>query len=55
MQGHPEFSQEFTKDLIALRTDNIGQAKTNIALESLSKAHDGPVVGRWIVNFFCDT
>ena len=55
MQGHPEFSQEFTKDLIALRTDNIGREKTNIALESLSTPHDGPVVGRWIVNFFCDT
>ena len=55
MQGHPEFSREFTQDLIALRTSNIGQEKANIALESLSKPHDGFIVGQWIVNFFCDT
>ena len=55
MQGHPEFSAEFTQDLIALRSRNIGQEKATIALESLSKPHDGPIVGQWIVNFFCDT
>ena len=55
MQGHPEFSAEFTQDLIALRSRNIGQEKATIALESLSKSHDGPIVAQWIVNFFCDT
>ena len=55
MQGHPEFSNEFTQDLIALRTSNIGKDRANIALESLSKPHDGPIVGQWIVNFFCGT
>ncbi len=55
MQGHPEFSADFAQDLIALRSHNIGQKKVNIALESLSKPHDGPIVGQWIVNFFCNT
>ncbi len=55
MQGHPEFSAKFTQDLIALRIRNIGQEKVNVALESLSKPHDGPIVGQWIVNFFCNT
>ncbi len=55
MQGHPEFSAEFTRDLITLRSENIGAEKANVALKSLSKPHDGPVVGQWIVNFFCST
>ena len=55
MQGHPEFSKEFVKDLISLRTNNIGHEKTNAAINSLSNSHDGDVVGEWIVNFFCSS
>ena len=55
MQGHPEFSKEFVKDLISLRTNNIGYEKTNAAINSLSNSHDGDVVGEWIINFFCSS
>ena len=55
MQGHPEFSRKFVKDLIKLRAKNIGYERTNTALDSLSDQHDGAVVGEWIVNFFCST
>ena len=53
MQGHPEFSNEFVKDLIKLRTDSIGTRETNLALNSLSNPHDGTIVGQWIVNLLC--
>ena len=55
MQGHPEFSKEFMKDLISLRVENIGCKKADIALNSLSNSHDGHIVGEWLVNFFCST
>jgi len=55
MQGHPEFSAEFVRDLITLRKETIGLEKADLALDSLSTPHDGPLIGQWLVNFFCDT
>ena len=55
MQGHPEFSRRFIRDLISLRAQNIGREKVDTALSSLSNSHDGHIVGEWIVNFFSYT
>jgi len=52
VQGHPEFTAEFTSALIDLREDKIGKDRSDQARVSLQNPHDGRRVGGWILDFF---
>ena len=51
IEGHPEFTAPFAAALIRDRRNAIGVDKADRALESLSRADDGPLVGAWIGAF----
>jgi GMP synthase (glutamine-hydrolysing) len=52
MQGHPEFSKEYTSALINKRVDRIGKDVVNAADESLEGRADSNKVGAWMIAFF---
>ena len=52
IQGHPEFTPEYTAALIDIREDKIGKDRATKARSSLQKPHDGELVGAWILDFF---
>ncbi len=52
IQGHPELTTEFTRDLIRLRTGVIGRELTIQADKSLNRCHHGNRIGKWLVLFF---
>ena len=51
IQGHPEFSKEYSKDMMDFRKDTIPAAARSKGLQTLSKELDSPVFARWIDNF----
>ena len=51
IQGHPEFTPEYTRDLINVRRHCIPPATVQTALASLHQQTDSQLVGRWILNF----
>ncbi|MGB0360530.1 MAG: glutamine amidotransferase-related protein [Endozoicomonas sp.] len=51
IQGHPEFSPEFSKSLIELRRRLIGEQTSEAGLKSLSEKHEGDLVAQWILQF----
>ena len=52
IQGHPEFTPEYTNALIDIREDKIGKDRAAEARILLQKPHDGHRVGGWILDFF---
>ncbi len=51
MQAHPEFSREYSRDLMELRRELIGVGRIDAGLESLGRDIDSARVARWIVEF----
>lgn len=51
MQGHPEFTKDYTEALIRTRLDRIGKDTVNSALDSLSQEVDSNMVGAWMLDF----
>jgi GMP synthase-like glutamine amidotransferase len=51
MQGHPEFSKEYSSALISKRVDRIGVDVSATAQQSLKKGVDNNDVGAWMVEF----
>ncbi len=51
MQGHPEFSREYSRDLIRLREQILGPEKYAEGLASLQKGLSEEPVGDWIIRF----
>lgn len=51
IEGHPEFTPEFTEALIRARRERIGAEKSDAALRTVRGPNDGPLVGRWIARF----
>jgi GMP synthase (glutamine-hydrolysing) len=51
VQGHPEFTPEYSHDLIKLRRDSYPLQTSEHALLSLSQPTDHLVVTQWIINF----
>ena len=51
LQGHPEFSREYSQALLEKRVDRIGKDTAEAALNSLSKDVDADTVGAWMVEF----
>ncbi len=52
MQGHPEFTADYTNALISIRESRIGKNRVAAARQSLQIPHDGLLVGGWILDFF---
>lgn len=50
-QGHPEFSKGYSRALIELRRDLLGEPGYSSGVESLGKPVHQSMVGRWIINF----
>ena len=50
-QGHPEFSKGYSRALMDMRRDMLGEPVYSAGVESLEKPAHPTVVGRWIVNF----
>jgi GMP synthase-like glutamine amidotransferase len=52
LQGHPEFSAEYSEAIMAFRHDMIGAKRVSQGRASLvTHQHEGPRVARWIVDF----
>jgi len=51
IQGHPEFSKGYSKDLLDSREDRVGPVLYNQAINSLVLPVDDHLVAQWIVNF----
>lgn len=51
MQGHPEFSQEYSRDLMAMRQEILGPETYKAGVSSLDKPLMRGVVSRWIIRF----
>lgn len=51
VQGHPEFSSEFTGKLVDKRRDIIGSVHAEDALQQLSKPQDSVLILHWIDSF----
>ncbi len=50
-QGHPEFSKGYSRALIELRRELLGESGYSTGVESLAKPVHQSMVGRWIINF----
>jgi len=51
IEGHPEFTPEFSAALIRARRERIGVERSDAALKSVRQPNDGMLVGRWIARF----
>ena len=52
LQGHPEFSAEYSEAIMAFRYDMIGAERVAQGRASLvTHQHEGPRVARWMVDF----
>ena len=51
MQAHPEFSREYSRDLMEVRRGLIGGERIDAGISSLAEETDAPRVARWIVAF----
>jgi len=50
-QGHPEFTNDYSRDLIEMRKEVLGQDTARAGLASLEGKPDGELVAEWIVGF----
>jgi len=51
VQGHPEFSKEYTRRLMESRRERIGADKVDAALEGLSRPVDRRLIAQWLLAF----
>ncbi|MEH6389231.1 MULTISPECIES: GMP synthase [Pseudomonas] len=51
IQGHPEFSKEYSRDLMAARQGIIPDVRLRAGNASLSADVDGELMTKWMVNF----
>lgn len=51
IQGHPEFSVDYGRDLLALRSDQLAPDVVARVRSSFATPHDGALVGQWIRRF----
>lgn len=55
IQGHPEFSRDYSRALTLTREDRIPPNRVREALHSLTAGVDDELTIRWILNFFYDS
>ena len=51
MQGHPEFTQEYSRDLMDMRQETLGAGTYTAGVASLDKPLMREIVSRWIIRF----
>ncbi|AMD02078.1 glutamine amidotransferase-related protein [Halomonas chromatireducens] len=51
VQGHPEFTKPYSRDLMALRAELVGEERVREGEASLSAPVDDTLMVRWILNF----
>ncbi|WP_323849409.1 glutamine amidotransferase-related protein [Billgrantia pellis] len=51
VQGHPEFTKAYSRDLMALRRELVGDERVNQGETSLAAPVDDTLMARWILNF----
>ena len=51
LQGHPEFDRDYSRDLMVMRREMIGEETFEQGVASLAKETDEARVGQWIINF----
>lgn len=51
IQGHPEFSRQYSRDMMNFRKETIPPNARARGLQTLSRELDSPVFARWIDNF----
>lgn len=51
IQGHPEFTKEYTRDLMMLRKDIHQEQEIARGLQSLELTEDDALIAQWIVQF----
>lgn len=52
MQGHPEFTPEYTAALMEARVDKMGEDRVADATRTLEGDHEGVTIAGWIASFF---
>ena len=52
MQGHPEFTADYTGALMETRRSTMGPDRVDAALKSLEDGHQGLDMADWIITFF---
>ncbi|MDD1014878.1 amidotransferase [Pseudomonas rubra] len=50
-QGHPEFIHDYSRALLELRQDSLGQEVYRKGLDSLAHEHQGSTVAEWMMRF----
>ncbi len=50
-QGHPEFRKPYSRDLMNMRRELLGEETYQAGVASLEENIDPAAVGRWIINF----
>jgi GMP synthase (glutamine-hydrolysing) len=51
LQAHPEFSREYSRELMQVRRAMIGEERIETGLASLARAPDSTTVARWMIAF----
>jgi GMP synthase-like glutamine amidotransferase len=51
IQGHPEFTADFSRASLPLRRERVGDAAVDAALATLDRQIDGRLVADWLVRF----
>jgi GMP synthase-like glutamine amidotransferase len=51
VQGHPEFRREYSRDLMDMRRELLGEDVYGAGVASLDKETDEVTVGHWMLNF----
>ncbi|KXU38901.1 amidotransferase [Ventosimonas gracilis] len=50
-QGHPEFTHEYSRDLLNLRREAFGETVYQAGIESLAKEQQGAQIAEWMIRF----
>jgi len=53
-QGHPEFTKAYSKELMEMREEILGEEKFSAGMNSLSRSHDSEIISSWIVRFIAN-
>jgi len=50
-QGHPEFIHDYSRALLDLRQEHLGEQIYNTGIASLEQGHHGQTVAEWMMRF----
>lgn len=51
IQGHPEFTKEYSRDLMLSREDTINEAEFIRGMDSLQRPKDDRLIAQWMIRF----